>query len=222
MRPDAVLVDVGQTLLHTREPVGRTYARVAAPYGGIDDEAEVWRRFKRAFAAPWEGLRYAGDGRPFWRRVVARATGTEHPAVFEALYAHYEDPAAWRIADDAREVLTQVRSAGVSTAVVSNWDLRLRPLLAALDLLDLFDVVVISAEVGAEKPDPAIVRAALDRLGIAAPAAVLVGDGDVDAACAAASGCGFWRYGVDVTGFSGVRDRLLGRPIASPLGPAHR
>jgi putative hydrolase of the HAD superfamily len=41
--------------------------------------------------------------------------------------------------------------------------------LAPYGLYDLFDVYAISAEVGAEKPDPAIFECALEQLGIARP-----------------------------------------------------
>ena len=39
-------------------------------------------------------------------------------------------------------------NAGIKMAVVSNFDLRLRPLLEALGLDKLFDALIISAEVG--------------------------------------------------------------------------
>lgn len=208
MRFRAVLLDAGQTLLHTREPVGRTYARIGAAHGGIGDEERVGRRFREAFAAPWEGRRYVGDGRLFWRRVVAHAIGTDDPAAFEALYTAFEQPEAWRVATGAREALQAWRAAGVRCALVSNWDLRLRPLLGALGLLEPFDSIAISAEVGFEKPDPRIVRAALQPLALTPRDAILVGDGRADQGAARAAGCGFVRFGRDVDDFVGLRAHL--------------
>ena len=53
---------------------------------------------------------------------------------------------------------------GIRAAVVSNWDCSLRRVLAELGLGGLVDEIVVSAEVGAAKPDPAIFEAALRRL----------------------------------------------------------
>jgi putative hydrolase of the HAD superfamily len=60
--------------------------------------------------------------------------------------------------------------------------------LSELGLAAAVDAVVVSAEVGAVKPDPAIYRAALDQLRVEAPRALFVGDSletDVDGARAA-------------------------------------
>ena len=66
--------------------------------------------------------------------------------------------------------------AGIKLAVVSNFDTRLRPLLASLGILHLFDAVVISAEIGVEKPNPTIFEAACQQLDVRPEAAVHVGD----------------------------------------------
>jgi putative hydrolase of the HAD superfamily len=69
------------------------------------------------------------------------------------------------------------RSAGVRTAVVSNaWATARWAFEAILDVRRLTDVVVISAAVGVEKPDPAIYRLATDALGVDPPGCVLVDD----------------------------------------------
>ena len=56
---------------------------------------------------------------------------------------------AWHLCDpDAGRVFQALRRAGVKTAVVSNFDTRLRPLLQALKCDQWFDAVAVSAEVG--------------------------------------------------------------------------
>ena len=57
--------------------------------------------------------------------------------------------------------LPTLRLRGLYVGVISNWDNRLRPLLAAIGLAGRVDSITVSCEVGAEKPDAAIFRAAL-------------------------------------------------------------
>ena len=65
---------------------------------------------------------------------------------------------------------------GVKLAVVSNFDTRLRSILEDLGLVDLFDCVVISAEVRAEKPNPVIFEKACSMLGVTAAQSLVLGD----------------------------------------------
>ena len=86
-------------------------------------------------------------------------------------------------------VLGRLRAAGARLAVVSNWDVSLHDVLERTGLRGLVDAVVISAELGAAKPDPAIFRAALERLGATAGEAMHVGDSlEHDVAGARAAG----------------------------------
>ncbi|XP_068486549.1 uncharacterized protein [Phaseolus vulgaris] len=64
----------------------------------------------------------------------------------------------------------------VKMAVVSNFDNRLRKLLKDLNVLILFDAVIISSEVGYEKPDSRIFQAALDQVNVEASKALHIGD----------------------------------------------
>jgi len=90
---------------------------------------------------------------------------------------------------DAAPALGRLRHRGIRSAVVSNWDVSLRGVLAELGLGGLVDEIVVSAEVAARKPDPAIVRAALRRLRCPAGKALMVGDSpETDVAGARAAG----------------------------------
>lgn len=148
MHVTGLSVDAGGTLLHTAEPVAQVYQRIAARHGLRVRLEDVRQGFRRAWTAPWEGLRYAGDGRPFWRRVVAEALGSEDPVIFEALYEHYRSAAAWRLDEGLWSTLQELRGRGWPVALLSNWDDRLRPILDELDLIDGLDAVLISSELG--------------------------------------------------------------------------
>ena len=78
--------------------------------------------------------------------------------------------------DDAAATLATLREAGLRLAVASNWDVSLHDVLRALGLEAMVDAVVASAEVGASKPDPRVLLAALGRIGVAPSEAVHVGD----------------------------------------------
>jgi REG-2-like HAD superfamily hydrolase len=163
LRVRALSVDAGGALLHPAAPVAETYAAAARARGHAVEAAAVGARFPAAMAA--HRGRGGPDGRGFWRAVVADAVGAEVPGLFEALYAHYAAAEAWTVAPGAAEALRDARAAGVQTALLSNWDTRLRPLIAALGLADAFDVVCVSAEIGAEKPAAAAFAAVVDALG---------------------------------------------------------
>src|SRR5215211_4894520 len=106
--------------------------------------------------------------------VVRESLGTSLPLddVLEALLAAIR----FRAYPEVPGVLERLRAGGARLAVVSNWDVSLHDVLERTGLRGLVDTVVISAELGVAKPDPAIFRAALGRLGAAAEGAVHVGD----------------------------------------------
>jgi HAD superfamily hydrolase (TIGR01662 family) len=65
------------------------------------------------------------------------------------------------------EMLHRLKALGYRLAIVSNGPVgNVDKVLAHYGLLELFDVMAISDEIGLRKPDPAIFRWALDRLGI--------------------------------------------------------
>jgi HAD superfamily hydrolase (TIGR01509 family) len=61
-------------------------------------------------------------------------------------------------------------------ALLSNDSVELRPKLERLALVDLFDPLVISAEIGAMKPDPVAYRTVLERAGCTPDDAVFIDD----------------------------------------------
>jgi HAD superfamily hydrolase (TIGR01509 family) len=122
-------------------------------------------------------------------------TGAGVPAgrmdeVARALQSLHQDWHLWcRTMPGTAESLDRLRAAGFRLAVVSNSDGRVEEALAAAGIRDRFDVILDSALVGVEKPDPAIFRAALTALGVAPEEALYVGDlYEVDVVGARAAG----------------------------------
>ncbi|MEW5812267.1 MAG: HAD-IA family hydrolase [Actinomycetota bacterium] len=109
----------------------------------------------------------------------------------EALYAKVIDPAYWTPYPDTATVLAGLRQRGIKTAVVSNIAFDIRPAFETLGVAEDVDTFVLSFEVGATKPDPAIFTTALERLGVPAEHALMVGDSDEADGGARALGCRF-------------------------------
>jgi HAD superfamily hydrolase (TIGR01493 family) len=123
-------------------------------------------------------------------RHVLRESGIadEHA---EALYALLVDPSNWTPYPDTAEVLAGLHRKGIKVAVVSNIAFDLRPAFASIGATDFVDAFVLSFEVGAVKPDPEIFRIALDRVGVDAEDALMVGDSEEADGGARALGCRF-------------------------------
>jgi HAD superfamily hydrolase (TIGR01509 family) len=85
-------------------------------------------------------------------------------------------PTGWTVYPDAISTLAALRARGVATAAVSNVGFDLRPVLDGLGLLEHLDVVVLSYEVGAVKPEPAIFTAACEAVDVAPADALMIGD----------------------------------------------
>lgn len=88
--------------------------------------------------------------------------------------------------DDALPVLRELRRRGVPTGVVSNCDHWTGPVVDRLGLEREVDAVVLSFEAGVMKPDSAIYRIALERMGARAEETTFVDDqpGYLDGAAA--------------------------------------
>jgi putative hydrolase of the HAD superfamily len=190
--PSAVLLDALGTIVELERPwphlvdelaargvvVGEQDARAAmlaemAYYRAHHDEATDWPSLRdlrrRCAAVIQEHLR----------------TALPLPDVEEALLAAVR----FRAYPEVPGALARLRAGGARLAVVSNWDVSLHDVLERTGLRPLVDAVVISAELGVAKPDPAIFAAALERLGAAAGDALHVGDSvEHDVAGARAAG----------------------------------
>ncbi len=76
--------------------------------------------------------------------------------------------------EDMFELVERSKSGGYKTALLSNsWGMGLYPIDR---IRELFDVVMISGEVGLRKPDPDIFKLTIEKLGLEAAACVFVDD----------------------------------------------
>lgn len=179
---DALLVDYGGVLTTS---VTRSFRAFCTQLGLPPDLA------KEAFVEAYSGP--SGDG-PVHRmetgeitveefgvglaQVLSQRSGVTVPSegLVRKLFALMELDEAMLAA------VAAAKRAGVRTALLSNsWGSEGYP---RERFPELFDVVVISGEVGIRKPDPAIFSLTIDRLGVAASRCVFVDDLDTNVAVA--------------------------------------
>ena len=113
------------------------------------------------------------------------------PGVGKELYDRVMDPAAWVPYPDTGPTLRALHDRGVKVGIVSNVPRDLSDIFAAHGLAQDVDAFVHSFQVGAEKPDPRIFRAACERLGTRPDETLMVGDHAVADGGATAAGLRF-------------------------------
>jgi len=189
--PSTVLLDALGTLIELETPWPHLVEELGARGVVVGEDAArgamlaemAYYRAHHDEAGSWAGLQ---DLRRRCAAVVQEQLGTVLPLgdVQDALLAAIR----FRAYPEVPAALAGLRAAGARLGIVSNWDISLHDVLERTELRALVDTVVISAELGVGKPDPAIFRAALDRLGATAADAIHVGDSvehDVEGARAA-------------------------------------
>ena len=175
----AAFFDAAGTLFESREPIGRTYARLAREFGLDASEDAVAASFRRAFGdAP--GLAFGPGLRPdeirrlerqWWRRRVSETFAplgrfADFDAYFDAFFACFANPEHWIADVEAAPMLQRLKSDGLKLGVISNFDFRLYRILDGLDLTRFFDSITISSEAGYAKPRREVYDAALARAGV--------------------------------------------------------
>jgi len=205
-----VMFDFSGTLLRiesTKEWLGAVLTAAGIPLDG--EEFGDWvRRLTECGALPggppplhmpahleqlWHERDLSADQHRAAYTGLFREAGTPLPELEaeleRALYDRHMTPGAWRPYPDTEPTLRELRRRGVPVAVVSNigWDLR--SIFRAHGLDELVDSYVLSFELGTQKPDPAIFRAACDRLGLTPADVLMVGDDRIADGGAEVLGC---------------------------------
>jgi putative hydrolase of the HAD superfamily len=198
-RPAAISFDVTGTLLgvpRLGEIYAESFARhgLAAPPGALAAMVrEVWRELSvRIRLGECRFTSHPEGAKGFWRDLVFRVAARLElppptPFLAAELYERFAHAEAWEVFPEVPEALAALRAAGVRLAVTSNFDPRLPRLLADTGLAASLEVVVFSAEVGVEKPHPAIFEELLGALELPASEVLHVGDSrrdDVEGALA--------------------------------------
>jgi putative hydrolase of the HAD superfamily len=156
----AVFFDAVGTVIFPDPSAAAVYADVANRYGGRRTAEEIRHRFAIAFRRQdildeqqqWRTS--AARERERWRSIVGEVLNdvTDNDACFQELWEHFSRPTAWRLADDVADTLQVLAARGLILGLASNYDGRLRNVVASLPALGPLEHMVISSEVGWRKP----------------------------------------------------------------------
>jgi putative hydrolase of the HAD superfamily len=191
----AVLFDLGETLLDTsgvtsdfaewdRHCFGAVYDYLSALGYPLPSWESFLRMASDRLTQRWNEARPAGRAvhiGPILDQILAelsiRLSPTESATCLARHYRWCDKTAA--LYPEVLGALRSLRAQGITLGLISNtiWPTECHePTLARLGLRDLLDVRLYSADVGYQKPHPAIFREALRRLGVPAEEAAFVGD----------------------------------------------
>ena len=129
-------------------------------------------------AARAAGLCYVRDDEPGIRQSLSGVLddATNPAACFAELYRHFASPHAWRVLPDVTETLGTLVKRRLRLGLASNYDRRLRSVLAGLPELAMIQDVAISSEIGWRKPAREFFEALGRQLGLPPGQMLLVGD----------------------------------------------
>jgi FMN phosphatase YigB (HAD superfamily) len=196
----AVTFDFYNTLVKHRAGIGRGRSYrdylAAAGLGSAPWEHQVLYDVFEYYAASYDPALTDEAKLSFWteftrqlfERTRVRASAPIDYAAHAPAVRDIMGPTAFTLFDDSLEVLGQLKQAGLRLGLISDWQKGLAHFCHALGLSSSLDVIVASAEVGCEKPEPRLFEAARERLNVPAEEVLHVGDRAVDVEGARAAG----------------------------------
>jgi len=180
----AVFFDAVGTVIYPEPSAAQVYADVGRAFGSGLSVAEIGRRFRSAFAAQEAEDRTAGwrtsEQRELrrWRDIVSQVLDEvrDQEACFAALFEHFARPESWRLDAEAPVLLAHLAQRGYVLGLASNYDRRLRRVVAGMPELACLPHLLISSEVGWRKPAPEFYAALCRVAGLPPERVVHVGD----------------------------------------------
>jgi putative hydrolase of the HAD superfamily len=186
VQPDirAIFFDAVGTLIHPRPPAADVYFQASRRWGSrlsLEDIAGWFRDcFQAEEAIDAERGFVTSEEREVerWRRIVASTLSdvADQDGLFAELYEHFSRPSAWCCDVLADSVLGHLTARGYRLGIASNYDHRLRVVVAGLDALRSVEHLVISSEVGWRKPARQFFEAVCEAVQLPPESILYVGD----------------------------------------------
>ena len=184
----AVFFDLYDTLVGFDPPREVVQARAMEPFGFVVDKIGIDAGYAMADAlmaeqtaqAPLSDLTSEAQSRFFERyeQLILQGAGHEvdlHKAG-EVWKAVRRQEYGFALYEDVIPALNALQSGGYVVGVITNMSQPGHDVAERMGFRDRVDFTISSMDVGASKPDPQMFRAALERAGVEAGAAVHVGD----------------------------------------------
>jgi putative hydrolase of the HAD superfamily len=188
---DFIWFDLGYTLLYKERET--LFAEMLGRHGierSINEIDTAFHVTDKLFMRDFPGFlsRSAQEFMPLYFGFLCRRLGVGGDLVallVDWMESWNGETQGWKAYPYAGEVLDKLAGRGIHLGVISNWDPSAKPILKACGLLDKFEAVVISSEVGVSKPQEQIFRIALNLAGAEAEDCLYVGDNYYDDAVGA-------------------------------------
>lgn len=190
----AVFFDIDNTLLLKKPSIPEKVYEVASRW----DSGLIFEAVERAYAASelWQGEQIRKENETGIR--MADEEYLAHVVEVYREHLHLELPACreltevfaqnyhktYALAPGALKVLAWHKERNIPLGIVSNNHTGIREVLKEQGILEYFQTVIISEEVGVYKPDPEILRLACAQAGAAPENCLYVGDHPFDILCA--------------------------------------
>ncbi|OJA18242.1 hypothetical protein AZE42_05170 [Rhizopogon vesiculosus] len=168
-----VTFDALHTLITPRLPIYVQYSQTFAPYLGVLEPELLRQSFKVALKQVQKDKpAYQEDSgaEGWWSEVIKRTAigaGADPQAVdsslrhiVPSLMERFSSREGYKLFHDSLPVLRRLYDMNIRTALVSNTDTRMRPVLKDLGITSYLDPILLSEEVEIEKPDAKIFRLA--------------------------------------------------------------
>lgn len=183
MLPKAILFDLDDTLFDHRRAALHALAAMHAEYGaGIEftpfarRHHEVLEEFHRRYL---DGEITLDEARLARMKFLFSSFGRElddDTALAAASLYRRQHQAQRALLPGARELLEALHTESRLGIITNNSTVEQHEKLRALGIVQYFDTIIISEDVGVSKPDSRIFEIALERIGAKAGEAVLIGD----------------------------------------------
>lgn len=152
----------------------------------FDDEPAMERFLVEVVSHAWNVKQDAG--RPFAEAIAeAKAEHPDHAAMIDVYFDRWPEMLRGAI-DGSVALLRELHGANVPLYALTNWSSETFTHARAYPFMDLFRGIVVSAEVGLVKPDPAIFAHLLETIGATAGDCVFIDDAPVNVEAARALG----------------------------------
>lgn len=184
----AIFFDAVGTLFRVRGSVGQVYWEIARPYGVKATPEAIEAAFEEVFTAapPLAFSRVQSSllrrsEKKWWHAVVREVFQRvgmirDFEGYFDKVYRAFSGIRGWELYPEARTVLRELKKAGFTLGIISNFDSRILTVCTDLRIFQYLDSIHISSRSGAAKPDLPIFRLALEQHSLRPHEAVHVGD----------------------------------------------